>query len=119
MCEPRCSLVNVDEGGDPVAYWGSQQFLLQAKAAGTSSGVSGATRSEGAIAEHERPTGPKRPGYKHRRRNDRLVSRESDKAIVVRIPGTNNLGGAKGLDLDSASEWKEGQRIGDEPRNLR
>ena len=46
--------------------------------------------------------------YKSRRRRDWGVMRESDKAIVVKIPRTNNLGGAKGLDLDRVRAGSEG-----------
>jgi hypothetical protein len=118
MREPRCSLVNMKVRRASLYRIGEANSLRdEPRMAETSSGVSGATRPEGAIAERERPAGSKRPAYKHRRRNGGLIVRESDKPIVAMKPRKAEPWRAKGLDLDGAAAWGEGKGIGDEPIN--
>lgn len=119
MREPRSSLVNAKMEETTLYFTGEVNNHSSRDRNGGRflSGYQGRHVSKGSIGTGETRIAEGEPVYKSRRRKDWGVMRESDKAIVVMIPRTNNLGGAKGLDLDRMRVGREGREIGEEPRN--
>lgn len=109
-CEPRCSLVSPHRRRRPCTIDGKSTALASRQDwARVSPGVSGATRLEGTWRNWRGPQD--RSVLKPISKDGEMVEgirRESDKAVVVMKPRTNNLGRAKGLDLSDVLSKREG-----------
>ena len=110
MCEPRCSLVSPHRRRRPCTIVGKSAVLVERQGwARTSPGVSGATRLDGTSRNRRDPLD--RSGLRPISKDSEMVEgirRESDKAVVVMKPRTNNLGRAKGLDLSDVLSKRKG-----------
>lgn len=110
MREPRCSLVSPKMEETTVYQRREVSNFSRRSGMGwnSSRGIRGDT-SRWNMAELERPVESKYPRpISGDSEMAGEIRRESDKAIVVRMPRTNNLGRAKGLDLSDVPSKRKG-----------